>query len=271
MTTDLHIVIKSAKSPHQRDFNRRFSIGLKRHSQKFSYANNYDFPACDLAVFWSHRPKDIIDQQRSTGKDYLVAERGYVGDRFAWTSLGYNGLNGRAEFDNEDKDSARWDKYFRGLMKGWHYNGHYVLILGQVDGDSSLSGMNEDYNQWLKKLHERCQELYCNFIMYRPHPLARRCAPEGLRLTSGTLEEDLADAIVAVTYNSNSGVDAVMSGTSTVTLDRGSMAWPVASHGLDLMCFPDRTKWANEIAWCQWSDAEIINGDAWEHLKQRYE
>ena len=267
---DIKIVIKTATCRHQNELQVNFSEGLKRHGQKHQLCGSDAFPKCDLAIFWGHRMMELINRQRTLGSDYLVAERGYVGDRFAWTSLGYNGLNGRADFLNNGKDGDRWNKYFSGLMHPWKFNGDYILIMGQVSGDASLSELG-DFNKWVAKMLSKIKEHHVGMVAYRPHPLARQKAPHGLRCISGTLDEDLADASLAVTYNSNSGVDAILAGVPTIVMDEGSMAWPVASHDPALVVYPDRTTWANELAWCQWADDEIKNGDAWEHLKQKYE
>ena len=155
-------------------------------------------------------------------------------------------------------------------MRPWKYGGDYILIMGQVSGDASLEGLR-DFNGWVLKMLQRVKEHHVGMIFYRPHPLARQVAPHGIRCLNGTIEEDLSGASIAVTYNSNSGVDAVLAGVPVVVMDEGGMAWPVASHDPAIVIYPDRTAWASEMAWCQWTDEEIRNGDAWEHLKQKYE
>lgn len=267
---DIKIVIKTASSRHQNELQVNFSEGLKRHGQKHYLCGSDVFPECDLALFWGHRMHDLIERQRLNGRDYMVAERGYIGDRFAWTSLGYNGLNGRADFLNKGKDSERWDKHFDHLMHPWKYGGDYIIIMGQVSGDASLTNLR-NFNSWVEKILETIRQHHTMMVVYRPHPLARQASPNGLRVFNGVLEEDLKGAALAVTYNSNSGVDAVLAGVPTITMDEGSMAWSVTSHDPAHVIYPDRTGWAAALAWCQWKPEEIRNGDAWEHLKQKYE
>jgi hypothetical protein len=142
-----------------------------------------------------------------------------------------------------------------------------VLILGQVTGDASISGVVNIWGWYqetavaLKKAgHE---------VRFRKHPKEpqRRVLPT-MKQVGGTLDEALAKAKWAVTFNSNSGVDAVLAGTPAVTINKGSMAWAVTGHKpTEPPPMPDRTAWAYRIAYCQWSLDEIRNGDAWEHLK----
>jgi hypothetical protein len=42
------------------------------------------------------------------GYDVLVMERAYLDNRFVWTSLGWNGLNGRARWPIPVDGGARW-------------------------------------------------------------------------------------------------------------------------------------------------------------------
>src|SRR5690606_36071953 len=116
--------------------------GLKRHGIKPSMLQLGNPKPCDLAVCWGVRKKPEI----ASGRRALILERGYVGDRLGrWTSLGFDGLNGRADFRNAGMDSTRWDKLLAEHMEPWFDGGgDYVLVLGQVAGDAALQGVNID-------------------------------------------------------------------------------------------------------------------------------
>ena len=98
---------------------------------------------CDLAVFWGHRQVHIINAQKKKHRHYLVMERAYIGDRFTWTSLGFDGLNGRAKFPQINDGGARWKKHFALYLKPWKtYLPKLAVIMGQVRGDASLNGIS---------------------------------------------------------------------------------------------------------------------------------
>jgi hypothetical protein len=81
--------------------------------------------------------------------------------------------------------------------------------------------------------------------------------------------EDLQGAHAVVTFNSNTGVDAVIAGVPIFTIDRGSMAWEVSDHDLSEIEKPnlyDREQWAHNLAYTQWTMAEMAGGWAWSHL-----
>lgn len=201
-------------------------------------------------------------QLRAAGHEVLVMERGYIGDRFEHTSLGWNGLNGHATFPDVPVTPERFDKL--ASLKPWKQGGDYVLILGQVPGDASLQGrdMMPLYAEWAMK----AQTAYESPVQFRMHPRAaekgyRQKVP-GTEPSGGPLDDALAGALVAICWNSNSAVDAVLAGVPTVTLDKGSMAWDVTAHRIGDLHRPARETWAHRLAHKQWALDEIRSGVA---------
>lgn len=233
--------------------------------------HEYDAVAC-----WGWRVGKRI-RRTNPAIPILVMERGYVGDRFHWTSLGWNGLNRRAIFpspkpNEENKISRRWLQNFGvGIYaNAWRKPSEpgYALILGQVQADQACVNVNlaYQYRAWAALLARRGWE-----VKFRPHPKALMQAT-GLRsgtYTRGTLAEDLAGAAFTVSWNSNSSVDSVLAGVPSVTLDEGAMAWDVTSHDLnEPVTMPSRTEWAAQLAWCQWQPSELTDGTAWKAVRE---
>jgi hypothetical protein len=253
-------------SAHQQDWVGAFCRGLARHGLVFE-VNPAQDAACDVAVFWSHRWRKVIAAQRAAGRDYVVLERGYLGDRMAWTSVGRNGLNGRADFAAAGAPADRFERHFAALLRDWRtpFAGGHTLVIGQVPGDAAIQGL--DVHDWadtvaaaLRARGER--------PVFRPHPLDRSgCRPGLLPAIGGTLADALDGAARVVTFSSNAGVDAALAGVPVCALDRGAMAWPVATHALATPpAMPDRTAWAAALAYSQWNKAEIEAGVPWARL-----
>lgn len=261
----LDIVVYRSGSQWSTSWEDYFIKGLKKHGEKFEERPKSDIRVSDLAVIWAHRQKPLFDMQRQAGKDYLVMERGYLGDRYKWTSLGLNGLNGRATFPPPRDIGEKFHRHFGHRLRPWR-EGEYAIVMGQVPGDASVKGI--DINGWAFR---QCAELVERGykVKYRPHPLNDdNTCPQGVELSREYLDNDLANAWLVVTYNSNSGVDAVLKGVPTVAMDEGSMAWRVTSHSLDEPLYKgDRMEWANQLTWCQWSSDEISKGIAWDSIK----
>ncbi len=238
---------------------RAFLAGLERNGETggihdMAQAHTALMEA-DFGVCWGKRSLDNIKTQ-GICRDVVVMELGYMGDRLEWTSLGWNGLNGRAAFPSGD--ASRWRKHFANLISGdWKEGGEYVLVAAQVPGDAAVDGVNID--TWAEKAVAEHVELG-NIASLRSHPLVADPVVD--------LADDLAGARLAVTYNSNLGVDAVLAGVPTVAMDEGSMAWPVAGHGVSVVVRPPRNKWAQAMAWTQWTLPEIASGEAWAALRE---
>lgn len=250
--------------------------GLKRHNIIPKICNNFnplDIP--DLAIFWAHKRDDIIYHMKKHNKPYMVMERGYIGDRFHWTSCGFNGLNGRADFCNEDiKDSYRWDKHFKQYMSEDYIdtsNRSHALVAGQVIGDAALKHV--DINRWYI---DRIRELNSLGIpvIFREHPQSRlRFIDNSVKYRLDThvnLEDSLKTAKFTVTFSSNSGVVSILKGIPTLSYDEGSMVYNITDHNVNLIRTRDRQEWANKIAWTQWCPDEIKSGETWNHLKQKF-
>lgn len=238
--------------------------GFKRHGVEPRVLPCGKPEACDLAVVWGVRKRE----EMKSGRRALVLERGYVGDRFNWTSMGFDGLNGKADFCNANMPGDRWGRIFSPLMKPWRgHDGDYVLILGQVTGDASFTGL-VNIHRWYETMGAKLRQAG-HRTLYRAHPLEKPYSySPTIKPIGGLLADNMRRAKWVVSYNSNSALDAVLAGVPAVTIDRGAMAWDVTGHDPCVAPpMPDRTQWANNLAWAQWSPHEIEAGDAWDHLK----
>lgn len=243
--------------------------GIQRHGIVIDHAdwNQPDIEA-DFALCWGWRIGSTLRKNGYEGP-ILVMERGYLPDRFEWTSLGWDGLNGRARFNEPQDKGERFWRNFGHLACEWERYDGYYLVMGQVLGDMSLRGV--DFVKWVKETIDTLDKLGVD-VRFRPHPEAIRRgqaipAPQYM-IAGGTLADALSEAACVVTYNSNSGVDAVLAGIPAVTYDEGAMAWDVTSHhALQELVMPDRNEWFRRMAWTQWSMPEIERGEAWEVVK----
>lgn len=199
---------------------------------------------------------------RSAGHEVLVLERGYIGDRFLYTSLGWNGLNNYAAFPSYPDDGGKRFAAHGGVIEPWKSDGDYILILGQVPGDASLRGRS--LQGWYSERAEQAAKIHQLPVIFRPHPEAvkrrRVVRVRGATLSTGTLHDDMAGAFCTISYNSNSCVDSVLSGVPCIAGDRGTMAWEVCSRDDSEIIRPERTAWAHALAWKQWTAGEIAAG-----------
>ena len=214
----------------------------------------------------------VCQGQLSTGKPLVVLETGYIhrGDgpdnHYA---AGFNGLNGRADFRNQGVPGDRWNK-LRVNIRGYRLFGQHILVCGQVPWDASVD--HHDHLGWIRATVARLNNITGKPIIFRPHPLAQGVnygLLKGATFSTKSLAEDLQDCHAVVTYNSNTGVDALLEGIPVFTDDDGSMVRAVSNHDIADIENPtqfDRAVWANDIAYTQWTPVEFERGLAWHHL-----
>lgn len=244
---------------------------------------NWDYKPSKIAVVFGVRkskvPKswprgEIFQRQRSKNLDVIVLETGYInrgdGENHHYAA-GFNGLNGRADFRNQDMPDDRAIKLRKSghlRVLNWLNGGEYVVLCGQVPWDASVD--NSDHQTWLQATLERLRSYTKREVVFRPHPKALGVyKPLGCPISTGPLDEVLSRAHAVVTYNSNTGVEALLAGIPVFAGDHGSMCWSVANKSLisvDCPNKPDRSQWVNDLAYTQWTLEEFRAGEAWRHL-----
>lgn len=239
--------------------------GLHAHGIETAPFNSLPCDDADFSVVWGWRVAERVKSHLS--RPVLVAERGYI-DRMTYSSLGWDGLNGRARF-KINQDPSRFRNLFADRLRPWRSGSSgYALIIGQVIGDAQLSGV--DILAWYKRtavlLHDQGWD-----VKFRQHPVevkrgvARPSVPFAVN-ADGSLEDALAGAGLVVCYNSNTAVDAVMAGVPVHVEDIGSMVYGLASHNFGIIK-PEREVRLSELANLQWSIDEIASGKAWDVVK----
>jgi hypothetical protein len=247
-----------------------FADGLRRHGVEVElFSPEHRTPDADFVAAWGMRN---CNRCKLPGRDFLILERGFI-DRFNYTSLGWNGLNGRAQWNKAADNGERFDKLFGHLLADWCRADGYALVIGQVKGDAAI--LEVDIDSWYETAIRAMFDRGFEEVKIREHPVAvlqrKRLLSCQEYLITGSLEEALAGASVVVTYNSNTGVDAALAGVPVIACDEGSMAWPVAAHGLqEEIITPDRRQWCADLSWRQWSLDELKSGFAWEHIRREF-
>jgi hypothetical protein len=230
-------------------------------------------------------------------------ETSYIEPRADYCSIGFGvGINNRLRHYGPFEDASRWNERFADRMKPWRRQlppaEQNALIMGQCPGDMALKGY-EPFFHWVLATFRTLKDAG-RAPIFRAHPvmsasglIARRdrmrkewktCvhrdeehiwAPWFTALDEGlTVMKDgipLADALdrarSVVTFNSNTGVDAVLYGVPTVAMDEGAMAWDVTGRDPCDIVRPDRTAWAHALAWMQWTPEELKSGEAWDTVR----
>lgn len=231
----------------------------------------YGINDCDVLVVWSMKHRKCIKPAIDAGKDILICEHGYIGDRQEWISTGWNDINGKAEFTIGDK--PRWKKIWsEDILKPWNMDYDHALIIGQVTKDASLRDC-KDIKAWYKEMTNDCLAMGLP-VIFRRHPedkrLSKNYCPKGATLDcSESINKAMENALV-VTYSSNVGVLAVLAGHPVIAWNQTSMIYNLAAKSLEDVKSFDREPWLHRMAYCQWHVDELEDGSAWRHLRTRW-
>ena len=272
------------------DYGLSFKEGLKKHGldAELVHSNKPQRNSYDLVMGWGIRTIESL--QHLSYPTYIVAERGYLGNRKHYTSFGYNGLNGHANFCNKNMSSDRFEKHFKHLYKEWNNEGEYILLALQSRNDKSIAHLfDQTGNKYYQNLLDKLKSLTSIPILVREHPrnfLGKKCwnldkanyqNDEDDTLIDNPIENAIENARWVVTVNSSSGVDATLWGKPCINIDpTGSMVKDIAFTNFDQINEKvsepiNRLQWAYNMSYTQWNKKEIVNGDAWDHLKRYYD
>ncbi len=240
-----------------------------------------EYEPCDVAVvfgvgkravpFSQHRA-NVLAEQKLGRRKCIVLETGYINRGDGETNhyaAGFGGLNGRADFRNQNSQLDRLEKLFE--FERWPsrriQSGDVILLCGQVPWDASVE---DSYHEiWIRETWEKLQNRR-RPVMFRPHPKAPQSLFPDLPKYEKPVNWDEIYAVV--TYNSNIAVEAVWNDVHAFADDIGSMALPLAERHLSRMaCMRghaenQRIQWAANLAYAQWTPDEMRKGLAWEHL-----
>ncbi len=179
---------------------------------------------------------------------YLLVDRCSFGDTNQWVSLVWDGHGVRGDHCVPDDKGDRW-KSVGIKVKRWKKTGSRIILCGQTKTYSPHYGSLENW-----------------YIEVVGHATHFRQHPAGTNPTTRPLAKDWKDCGLVITLNSSIGVDTVINGLPTVTMDEAAMAWDVTGHLPFEIVTQDRRPWVRWLAWTQWHHDEISDGEPIKHL-----
>ncbi len=294
------VIQDSANHQQYKDVLLAFAIGCGGDITNSGNTNGYD---CAV-IFGSYKKERGKSAHQGKGKiiesgiPYVQLETQLIGRPIhtAFHNEFRVGVNGflwdDAKWGFEHIEHDRSNKVFR--RNGydpdipWKQDGEYILLCMQKVGDASLRGA--DVFTWTEETVSQIRRHTDRKIIIRPHPLYRRSTLHNLLkekvLTVPNvywqeadvtkpgfipIAEQLKNAWCTVTYSSGTGIDAVINGIPNVACDSGSMVYDVSSKEISEVENPftgDKSLWANQISYCQWSIDEFESGECWKHVSK---
>lgn len=232
------------------------SIGVGASARNSQYHRG-EVEGFDLVVVYGARAGARVRQcYEAAGVPVVTVDWGYMARvntreerETGHYQVGLGGLNSLPPFEcPPDRFKALGVKI---TAKGGNPEG-YTLLIGQVPGDAAHGMDREQMRRWLAAMAAQYPD-----VRYRPHPLGRIELP-GVPELTGTLADALAGARLVVTWNSNTGNDALLAGVPVVA--HGPNAVYADMCGETLPSVQARLAYFRRLAYAQWTLAEMRAG-----------
>lgn len=227
----------------------------------------------DTAVFWGYITtcQEIMRGYTAAGKSAVYLDLAYW-DRGNCYKVSVNDRHPTAYFQATKHDDHR-RKMFGVEPQPYRYSGTTILLAG-MSAKAAWAEKLEPVESWERAAISELKKYTPRSITYRPKPSWTAAKPlEGTEYSNPrteSLERVLARSFAVVTHHSNVAVEGLVAGLP-VFAQKG-VALPMGYSLLELIGEPhypnDREQWANDVAYCQWSEKEMKNGTCWSHLKQ---
>lgn len=235
----------------------------------------YRTPDTQIAIFYglSGRLLEIFNDYPAAGRKAVYVDLGYWGRKDGGRFSGYHKMvvNSRHPTDYFQKiahDSKRAD-LFRLSPLPWKRRGEHILITGMGPKGANAEGYRP--GEWEAMAVEQIRKVSNRPIVYRPKPNwanpdrlpGARMAPSGQ-----SLEQALVGCHAVVAHHSNAAIEAIVAGVPAFIVEGAAV--PMAKTNLaeiEKPAYPEgRRQWVNDLAYTQWSIAEMQSGAAWAYL-----
>ncbi len=152
--------------------------------------------------------------------------------------------------------------------------GHHILLCGMSDKAARAVGLEPE--EWELGTIAELRRLTTRPIVYRPKPSWKGARPlPGTRFSEPgrTLEEDLLGCHALVTRHSNCALEALLAGVPAHAEDGVAAllnCWTLGDvNAPTLPSAAARLELARNLAYAQWSIAEMREGLPWRHLRTK--
>lgn len=231
-------------------------------------------PQSDVAVFYGLALgcSRILADYRNSGRAAVYLDLGYwtrrITNRYdGFHKLVVNDRHPTAYLMAREHSPSRFQRHGVPLLP-WRKDGRHIILAGM----SAKAAMAEQLrpHSWEEQTIRRLRELTDRPIIYRPKPNWKAARP----ITGAAFDPDspieklLKGCHAVVTHHSNVAVEALVAGVP-VFCEKGaaSLLSPSGLASIERPLMPEnRAQWAHNLAWCQWSVAEMTEGHAYRYL-----
>lgn len=250
-----------------------FARGVEKLGYKVVNDNSADIDVIWSVLFQGRMAlnKTVWDNAKKSGRPVIVLEVGGINRGTTW-KVGLNGINKGSYYVPANADNSR-AKQLGLKLTPWRSAGEYIIICGQHNKSLQWIDM-PPMSKWIMDTIDTIQQFSNRTIIIRPHP---RCPLPHIESqfknvynqtpihVSGTYDSfnlDFSKVWATVSWNSNPGSQSIISGVPAF-VGENSLARDVANIDLSNIenpIMPERQQWLNELAYTEYTVAEIESG-----------
>lgn len=209
-----------------------------------------------------------------TGRPFLFFDKSYSRspDTFRVAINEFQPLN---YLQKKRRAKKRWERLNISLQNYHTRPGWPILFDGASNKFCRWKNLGT-LRAWGEEMVTKIRQHTDREVVYRPRPVRAEKGVEnipGCTYSTGPLDEALAGAGIAISYGGNFGFDAVCAGVPHFAIG-DSIARPLSEtdwERLDVPRIPteaERLQWCYDVAYCQWTLAELRDGSAWADMRE---
>lgn len=239
-------LVHDPRKRHQGAALAAMADGMRSHGLSVDLGDA--FTESDLTVVWGARTvPDAAERVLRLEAGYINGQSGeYVRDRLRFVSVSWGQLHGRGVPPPLGCPPDRWDALNIELEPWVERDGVLICLNHPHDSQAPPSVTPLWYSSFTP-------------AYIRPHPL--------ISPSQESLKDALARVGSCVVWNSGACIEAVIRGVPTTAVDRGAMVRVPQLGSLHVDTDEIREKWAHQLAYRQWTHAELSSGEAWEFTR----
>lgn len=284
----MRLILWQAPKGYEMALSPALMRGAALHGDQIIMRPTEDFhgPEADGGVIFGVVKREILWAHREAKVPLVYIDKGYIRSRTPWNKLNlptwwricWNATHPTDYMMATDYPRDRWRALDIPLMTDLRNPDGHVVILGSSQKFHHTHHLAHP-TDWATDVLKQIKAIDgSRMATYRPKPSWSDAVPiEGAKFVHGDkspVARDLAGAWCSVTYGSIACVDSILAGIPCIVLGNG-VARPIASTSLVDLANPrwpyqgQLMRWAANLAYHQWTPAEIDDGTAWGHVKEQ--
>ena len=243
-------------------------VAIKRHD------TDWDMAGYDAAVLWGYVDscQRVINECKQRGMPWVFIDNGYA-LRKTHFKVAVNDRHPTAYIAKLKTASDRFEQWGVEIQPWQHPSKPDApILLAGMSGKSAWS-WGLEFEEWERATADKLRQHSNRPIVYRPKANSLQAKP-----IPGTIMErdkgknvNLGGVHCVVTHHSNIGCDAMLQGVPVFTRYGAALPLAASDSRLDLLECPiisfERDQWAANLAYCQWSKAEMASGACWRNIR----